>query len=370
MKKTLTANLSGTVYHIDEDAYKLLDSYLMNLRQHFNSEAGGEEIVRDIEQRISELFDERLHGGSQMVVTIDDAEEVISRMGQPEEFDGGGSTTSNTEDESKTEDEDKNEDAPEEEPVQSSRRSRKRLFRNPDDKVLGGVASGMAAYFNWDPTFVRLGIVLLTIFSQLSILPVYLILWLVVPLARTAADKLAMHGEDVTVENIGKTVTSGFDKVKDYTNSPETRSTLQRIADALIAIIGFLMKIFLIVVGGFVTFLCIVVLGSMLALVLGLTGLFSFVRAMTGIPFYNWGLGTIEASTSTSPSLLVVGATLLLAGLPLYALVYAILRRMFDWKPLSKAAWVGIILVWTLTFVACLIGGCLFFPFYACGLTF
>ena len=84
MKKTLTVNLGGTVFNIDDDAYRLLDNYLSNLKMHFRKEAGADEIVDDIERRISELFAEKLSAGSQ-VITIADVEEVIARMGKPEE---------------------------------------------------------------------------------------------------------------------------------------------------------------------------------------------------------------------------------------------------------------------------------------------
>lgn len=79
MKKTLTVNLGGTVFNIDDDAYRLLDNYLSNLKIHFRKEAGADEIVDDIERRISELFAEKLSAGSQ-VITIADVEEVIARM--------------------------------------------------------------------------------------------------------------------------------------------------------------------------------------------------------------------------------------------------------------------------------------------------
>ena len=141
MKKTLTVNLGGTVYHIDEDAYILLDNYLNNLRYHFRKDEGAEEIVRDIESRIAELFDEALRGGLQ-VITIKEVEEVIARMGKPEELNGeedGNPSASN----SKTFD-------------SESTETSRRLFRNPDDRILGGVVSGIAAYFGWDVTWTRI----------------------------------------------------------------------------------------------------------------------------------------------------------------------------------------------------------------------
>ena len=85
MKKTLTVNLGGTVFHIDEDAYQLLDKYLSNLRIHFRKEEGSDEIMDDFEMRISELLNERVRLGYE-VITIEQVEEVIKRMGKPEEI--------------------------------------------------------------------------------------------------------------------------------------------------------------------------------------------------------------------------------------------------------------------------------------------
>ena len=122
MKKTLTINLGGTVYHIDEDAYVLLDNYLNNLRYYFRREEGAEEIVRDIENRIGELFDEYLRNGQQ-VITVENVEAVIERMGKPEQLD---------------------EETPESESSAGTRREERprRLFRGPDDRVLGGFRTG------------------------------------------------------------------------------------------------------------------------------------------------------------------------------------------------------------------------------------
>lgn len=153
MKKTLTVNLGGTVFHIDEDAYRLLDNYLCNLKLHFRRQAGADEIVNDIELRISELFSEKLTAGSQ-VITIADAEEVINRMGKPEEMEtgteenaasgegyGSGSWNSDTN--------------------SSYTSTRRRLYRNPDDKMLGGVIGGLSVYLGWDSTWFRLILVFL-----------------------------------------------------------------------------------------------------------------------------------------------------------------------------------------------------------------
>ena len=85
MKKTLTVNLGGTIYRIDEDAYNLLDTYLKNLRYHFRKEEGADEIIADMESRIGEHFDEILSHGL-LVITIDHVEQVIEPMGKPEQL--------------------------------------------------------------------------------------------------------------------------------------------------------------------------------------------------------------------------------------------------------------------------------------------
>ena len=237
MKKTLTVNLGGTVFHIDEDAYRLLDNYLCNLRLHFHKQEGAEEIVNDIENRISELFAEKLSAGSQ-VITIADVEEVIARMGKPEDF---------------------GEDTGEEEPQKTTGQTgaqqgatiRRRLYRNPDDKILGGVISGLAAYLNWDVTVLRLIMFVVLICGYGVLIPIYIICWLVIPEARTAAEKLNMRGEDITIENIGRTVTDGFERmangVNNYVNSGKPRSFLQKVGDALVSIAGFFLKACLVV---------------------------------------------------------------------------------------------------------------------------
>ena len=247
MKKTLTVNLGGTVFNIDDDAYRLLDNYLSNLKIHFRKEAGADEIVDDIERRISELFAEKLSAGSQ-VITIADVEEVIARMGKPEDMEtegesssadagstnagggyGAGAWSSNT----------------------AYSTTRRRLYRNPDDKMLGGVISGMAAYLGWDVTLLRLLLLVVLICGVGTLIPVYIVCWLIIPEARTAAEKLSMRGEAVTVENIGKTVTDGFEKVangvNDYMRSDKPRTFLQKLGDTLVMVVGWLLKICLVI---------------------------------------------------------------------------------------------------------------------------
>ena len=215
MKKTLTVNLGGTVFHIDEDAYQLLDKYLSNLRIHFRKEEGSEEIMNDFEMRISELFGERVRLGHE-VITIEHVEEVINRMGKPEEI---------FEEETEEEKENAKKRTYQEQVITG----KKKLMRDPDNRVIGGVAAGIAAYMGWDATAVRLAMILLLFIPVVHWMAIlYIVLWMVMPLARTAADRLIMRGKSVTLETIGQTVTDGFEKVSnnvnDYISSDKPRS--------------------------------------------------------------------------------------------------------------------------------------------------
>ena len=123
MNKTLNINLAGLIFHIDEDAFKQLERYLDTLKRQFRSTDGGNEIVSDIENRIAELFRERT-SDSKEVISLEDVLEVIEIMGQPEDYMD-----------------------PEEEPQASSTSNMytgsRRLLRDPDNKVIGGVSSGV-----------------------------------------------------------------------------------------------------------------------------------------------------------------------------------------------------------------------------------
>ena len=169
MKKTLTVNLGGTVFHIDEDAYQLLDKYLSNLRIHFRKEEGSEEIMNDFEMRISELFGERIRLGHE-VITIEHVEEVINRMGKPEEI--------FEEEETEEEKENAKKRVFQEQVITG----KKKLMRAPANRVIGGVAAGIAAYMGWDATAVRLAMILLLFIPVVHWMALlYIILWMVMP---------------------------------------------------------------------------------------------------------------------------------------------------------------------------------------------
>lgn len=195
MNKTISVNIGGRVFNIEVLAYDRLNLYLNTIRSYFGKGESTDEIIADIELRIAELFLERITNQKQ-VVTEKDVDDIISIMGKPEDYveedpEGNeGFTKTNT------------------------TGSHRRVFRDPDNKVALGVCSGISAYFGIDPIILRALFVLSFIFYGSGLL-LYLVLALIIPKAKTTAEKLQMHGEPVTVENISRKVSESFNDVKE-----------------------------------------------------------------------------------------------------------------------------------------------------------
>lgn len=333
MKKTLTVNLGGIVFHIDEDAYQLLDKYLSNLRIHFKQEEGSDEIMNDFEMRISELFGERIRLGYE-VITLDEVEKVIKRMGKPEELFG-------TEDAEDTTKEAQSAGNKEKQTVH------RKLFRNPDDRMIGGIAGGFAAFLGWDASVVRIVLFLLVFLTQGVIIPVYILLWIIIPEAKTATEKLQMQGQSVTVENIGKTVTDGFEKVSEnvnnYMSSDKPRSLFQRFLDVFVSVVGILLKILLVLIAIalFPPLLIALFVLVIVAIAVIFGGGFGILYSI--IPNVQWG--TFDAYPE---SLLLIASicTILMIAIPIVVIIYMILSPIFKFKPVSNSVKWTFLILW------------------------
>lgn len=184
MKKTTTINLAGMVYHIEEDGYQILKKYIADIKRVFSNQEGVEEMVADIQFRIAELFQERLNKNKE-VITSSDVEEVMSIMGSPNQFD-------------EDYDEDKEEHFYQEAPYQESS---KRLYRDTDEGMVGGVSAGLAHYFGIDPVLIRVLWIVLVLVGGSGVL-IYIIAWIAIPEAKTTAQKLQMRGQSANIDNI------------------------------------------------------------------------------------------------------------------------------------------------------------------------
>jgi len=194
MKKTLDINIRGIVFHIDEDAYEKLNKYLSEINAHFRSKKSREDIINDIENRVVELFQQKLNDKKQ-VITLEDVDEVIGVMGHPSDFD------QDSEEETTTN-------------MGSHHKRSRRLFRDVDNRMIGGVCSGLGAYTNVDSMWFRIAFVVSVLIGGAGIL-VYLVLWIITPPAKTVSEKLEMQGDPVTISNIEKAFKEEMSELKD-----------------------------------------------------------------------------------------------------------------------------------------------------------
>lgn len=201
MNKVLNINLGGYPFIIDEDAFAHLKSYIGALRRHFAKSEGCDEIIADIENRIAELLNENT--STKAIVTRLDIDQAIAIMGTPEDFIGDEYF-----DEGMAHHHGRKY-------RETGYKTGKRLFRNTDDKVIGGVCSGIAAYFGIDdPLWIRIGFAFFLITGGIAA-PLYFILWAIIPGAKTTADRLAMRGEPINVSNIAKSIEDELDNLSE-----------------------------------------------------------------------------------------------------------------------------------------------------------
>ncbi len=189
MKITVSINLGGYSFNIDEDAYAELKRYLKNLEFHFASEESSSEILSDIETRMAELFRAKLTSYKQ-VINIEDVHQVMTVLGSPEDISNAEGTTTRD---------------------KFSSPGYHRMYRDPDHRAIGGVCAGIAAYWDMEIWLVRL-IFLILGFMGVGIL-IYLILYIVLPEAKTTAEKIEMKGHPVNIHNITESVKKEFDTV-------------------------------------------------------------------------------------------------------------------------------------------------------------
>ena len=186
MNKTVNINLANVLFHMDEDAYTNMRRYLESVKRSFVNTPGSDEILADIEARIAELFQEKL-ADERQVITQKEVDEVISIMGQPEDY---------------MVDEDIFEDEPR---PRTEKRKSKKLYRDIDSKYIGGVCSGLEHYLGFDALWIRIIFLLLGVFTGFGFVA-YILLWILVPEAATTSQKLDMKGEAVNIDNIQRKV--------------------------------------------------------------------------------------------------------------------------------------------------------------------
>ena len=269
MNKTVTINISGIIFHIEEEAYEKLSKYLTTIRGYFNKSEGGSEIMSDIEARIAEMLQGKTSAIKQ-VVLMSDVDFVMDSMGKPEEFAGESNENSSTAENTETS-------------YQDSEPVKKRLYRDGDSKVIGGVCSGIGNYFDIDAVWLRIALLLMFFFAGTGFL-LYLILWIAIPEAKTTAEKLAMKGERADINNISKAVKEEAEHLKkrmekygdDFKNMAADsrlapRNTIEKIVDFLGDLLTNIGRVLLKIIGVFMVIIGIIFFLGLSSSIFGLS---------------------------------------------------------------------------------------------------
>ena len=316
MNQTLTVNISGIVFHIEVDAYDTLKNYLNKIKSYFNNSEEREEIMLDVESRIAELFSGMMNEKNE-VIKASDVEKVIEIMGKPEQY--------------ISEDEEQTQEFAKETYIKGD----KKLFRNPDDRLLGGVCSGLGAYIGVDTVWVRLFFVA-AFFLGFGFFT-YIILWIVMPEAKTASDKLKMKGEPINIQNIGKKFEEEANKVSDNLKNVDTNKFTKKAGSVLENIVGVIGSIFTAIfnIVGKVLGVAFLIVGTFLLVVL----LGMLFGSKTIFSITSDGVFSFEAHeffdlifVSQDQYYLAILGVLLLVGIPILTLIYLAIKLLFKIK--------------------------------------
>lgn len=316
MKKTLTVNLNNIVFHIDDDAYEMLQTYLHEIADHFQEEDERREIMTDVEARIAELFSERLQKNKN-VVNVTDVHDIIEIMGNPSQY----------------ADEDDEESNPQKNEKKQSKS--RRFYRDPENAILGGIAGGLAAYFNLDVTLVRIILAVLVFLGVGAVIPIYLVVWFVAPAALTASQRLEMQGEDVTVENIKTEINN----VKNYVESDKFKQSASSVGERVLEILRWCAKILFGFIGAVIGLVGIVLVGSLILLLFFLIFEPSVINGFAPDVISNW------SAFSPDKLVLLIISLILVVGCPIFLLIYWAIRLVSGRHDTPRtASWVVLIL--------------------------
>ncbi len=346
MNKTVTANISGVVFHIETEAYDHLHQYLNTIRKYFHDAEGKEEIMADIEARIAELFSEKLKQGKEVII-MQDVRKVIETMGEPEAY---------------MSDEEFEEEKRKEKSTNSEFASKK-LYRDEDDNLIGGVCSGIGYYFGVNKVWFRVIFLAALLAGFGTGLLIYIILWILIPTAKTTAEKLEMKGEPVNVDNIGNAIKGEFSHFKKKVDGSNANEFAGKAKHGIYRFFDFIGKIL---------YYAVVLVLKILAffLVIGaLIALATFTVISIGAPFdiqlnnsqidENW---LSEHAALFFSSDLIYGLGLagvcLIVIIPLLGILYGGLKMLFRFKgPQFKAIGLTAVSLWAIGIILVLISG-------------
>jgi phage shock protein PspC (stress-responsive transcriptional regulator) len=327
--------MNGIIFHIEEEAYEYLKTYINKVKVHFISYQGSAEIIADIENRIAEMFSEILIKDNKQVITQSDVENVESRMGKPAEF---------------------LIDEEDQEPTEFIETKNRKLYRDIDDRIIAGVCAGVSHYFNIAPKWIRIVFGFLFMLYGFGFIP-YLILWIILPKAKTRTEKMEMKGEKINIHAFQRNIEEELGEVKSKLiqagkgMSPGMSKLLEFIRDIFNRLLKMALNIFSLffkVIG----YLSIVIIGAWL--VLSFIALFMFLGYVG-----NSDVSTIFPINALSVSLRapVIISAFILIFIPLLSLGLFIIRLVSKNILTNRTLNFSLLMTWILaltTIVYCL----------------
>ncbi len=320
MNKTVNINIGGLFFHIDEDAYQKLARYFEAIKRSLSNSSGKEEIMKDIEMRVAELLTEK-QKSDKHVINNKDVDEVIVTMGQPEDYRIDDDST--------------------EAPAETYYPKRKKLYRDKDRGLIGGVATGLSHYLGIDAVWIKI-IFLFFTFVGGSGLIAYLIFWIATPKAVTTSEKLEMTGEPVTISNIEKKVREEFDSVSNkFKNADygQVKSGAEKVASGIGEAITNIFGVFAKVLGAIILVFSSITLAGLFI------GLFTFgTTSFIDAPWQRY----IDAVNYTDIPLWLFGVlTFLAVGIPFFFFLLLGLKLLVtNLKSIGNIAKYSLLAIW------------------------
>jgi phage shock protein PspC (stress-responsive transcriptional regulator) len=326
MDKTININIAGTLFQIDEEAFRILRDYLNEISNRFKNAQGGHETIDDIESRIAEIFQSQK--GLAGVISKENVESMISIIGKPEDFD--------------------QEESSYEQPSQSYQR--KKMFRNPDDSIVGGVCGGLGAYLNADPVIFRILFVLFTFFGVGAF--VYIVMWIALPVARTDAQRREMYGNAYHAASKGftegnsKTGSSAPLYNSGYYNSTGIGNAFNEVFRAIGKVCWVIWRIFMILFGSlFVIFGFLIILSTFMLMVFKFPAVFTPDGVNVQLAYYQDFLSYI-VSPSAAPW--IIALALIVVTLPMLGLIYLGVKMIFWFRAKDGIYSLSALVIWVL----------------------
>ena len=330
MNKTVNINLGGMFFHIDEDAYQKLSRYFEAIKRSLTNSNGQDEIIKDIEMRIAELFAEK-HSAGKQVISIRELDEVIAVMGQPEDYRIDNDDTEQSK-----------------QNFTNQSRPIKKLYRDKDGGMIGGVLAGLGHYFGIDKVWIRVFFLILLLSYGIGLIP-YLILWIVMPEAVTTSEKLEMTGEPVNISNIEKKVRAEFENVSEKiknVNYDEMGNQVKTGADKIASNAG---KVFMAIFNVFAKVLgVILILSALPVLVMLLIGIFTLgTSAFVEFPWSDF----IQAGNFSDFPVWTFGLLVFFAiGIPFfYLMILGFKLLITNMKPLGNVVNYTLFALWIIS---------------------